>query len=73
MRVFVFGSSVTSDGFYDIDVGIDGDVRQEEIVKLKDEFYESTFPYKVDVVNFNEVKEGFKSEVLKSKIVWIKK
>lgn len=72
LKVFVFGSGLNKNHFGDIDLGLIGRVKQNDIYKLKEEFEESNLPYSVDVVNFNQVSDEFKKNVMKSKILWIK-
>jgi len=52
-QVFLFGSGVAKDRFGDLDLEFMGNVSDKDIVKLKDNFYNSTLPYNVDAVNFN--------------------
>ncbi|MEK7673505.1 MAG: nucleotidyltransferase domain-containing protein [Patescibacteria group bacterium] len=72
-QVFIFGSSAKGDQFGDIDVGIMGDITNKKARELKEFFEESNFPFFVDVVNFNEVDEAFKKNVLNNQIIWIKR
>jgi len=73
VQVFIFGSSATSDKFGDIDVGIIGEVTDQEIHQLKDYFENSTFPFFVDIINLNNVEDSFKNNVLNNKVIWIKR
>ncbi|MCD4812978.1 nucleotidyltransferase domain-containing protein [bacterium] len=71
-KLFIFGSSVESDSFHDVDVGVldccpDG----KTLTKLHDALEKSTIPYKIDVVDFNQVEPDFKEKILKGKILWI--
>ena len=71
-QIFLFGSSIGRDRFGDIDIGIMGkDVEDRSISHLQEQFEESFFPYIVDIVNFNSVREPFRSHVLKQPLVWI--
>lgn len=72
IKIFIFGSSAKNKSFADIDIGIMGDVTTTEIRQLKEFFEESTFPFLVDVINFNNVDESFKNNVLDNKVIWIK-
>lgn len=72
VQVFIFGSSTNSEKFGDIDVGIMGKVTDQEIRELKDYFENSTFPFFVDIINFNTVDNSFKNNVLNNKVIWIK-
>lgn len=71
-QIFLFGSSIKEDRFGDIDIGILGkDVEDRSIADLKNQFEESSFPFLIDIVNFNTVREPFRSHVLKQPLVWI--
>jgi predicted nucleotidyltransferase len=71
-RYFLFGSSVREKKFRDIDVGVVGAGGQKDLATLRDRFYESAIPYKVDVVDFDTADSGFRDYVLKNEpIVWI--
>ena len=71
-QFFIYGSSLIKKLFGDVDLGIMGDVKKVDIIKLKEEFTNSTLPYFVDVVNFNTASKAFKENVFNKKIVWIK-
>jgi predicted nucleotidyltransferase len=70
-KVFIFGSSLTREKFGDVDIGLLGD-GAEAASKIKAGFEDSTFPYFVDVVNFNKVSKEFRDNVFNNKILWIK-
>ncbi len=74
VKVFLFGSRVTNrDSFNsDIDVAIlPGKNFDDRILcRIKDELEESYIPFKVDIVNLNEVDEGFKKHTLKQAVQW---
>jgi len=73
LEFFIFGSSLTKDHFGDIDLGVRGDIKQEDIIKLKQSLIDSTLPYFVDVINFNKVSQEFKDNVFNNcRILWIK-
>ncbi|MCX6734604.1 MAG: hypothetical protein NTZ25_01695 [Candidatus Peregrinibacteria bacterium] len=73
LKIFIFGSSVKSKKFGDIDVGIMGDVTDAQIRELKAYFEDSNFPFFVDIINFNKVEESFSKNVLTNQILWIKR
>ena len=54
------------------DIGIipKGNFDTKKITLLKERIEQSNIPYKVDVVNFNEVGDAFKQEALKEYITW---
>ena len=63
---FLFGSFVRERHFHDIDVGLLG-ATSHEIVQMREEFEESSFPFKVDVIDFPtdiKFKEKFSKKVL---------
>lgn len=63
-KVFIFGSSIKSDSFWDIDVGILDPVKKESIRALSEELEKSTFPFIVDLVDFNTVGPDFYESVI---------
>ncbi len=68
--IFLFGSSVHRPHFHDIDIGV-FDGGEDDIAALRDEFEESTFPYKVDVINFSSVSNTFREKVFEEGVVWL--
>ncbi len=71
-RFFIFGSSATDEKFNDIDLGIiNGKIDRNKMEKLKEEFEESSIPYKIDVINFNDADQKFRDKILKEKIIWL--
>lgn len=71
-RVFIFGSALRSNTFADVDVGLLGEsISDSDIYRTKEEFEESTLPYKVDLVNFSTADKDFKKEVLNGEIKWL--
>lgn len=73
LKIFIFGSSLKSKKFGDIDVGVMGDVSDNQIRELKAYFEDSNFPFFVDIINFNKVDESFKKNVLTNQVLWIKR
>ncbi|MFH0755261.1 MAG: nucleotidyltransferase domain-containing protein [bacterium] len=73
IKFFVFGSSLIKEHFGDIDLGVMGDIRDRDLSSLKEGFVNSTFPYFVDIINFNKVSDEFKNNIFnnKNKILWI--
>ncbi len=71
-KVFVFGSVLFREKFKDIDLGVAGEIDEKKLIALKEELEDSTFPYFVDVVNFNLVEKDFKDHVFSyDKIIWL--
>jgi predicted nucleotidyltransferase len=72
-RYFLFGSAVRKEKFRDIDLGVVGNKSsQKKLSDLRDRFYDSAIPYKVDVVDFDAADEDFREYVLHNEpVVWI--
>jgi hypothetical protein len=71
LKFFIFGSSLIKEHFGDLDLGVIGKVENKELIKLKEEFTNSTLPYFVDIINFNKVSNEFKKNIFNNKILWI--
>ncbi len=73
-RYFLFGSSVRRDRFGDIDLGVVGNrASRKPLGDLREQFYDSTIPYAVDVVDFDEADGSFRDYVLQNEpILWIR-
>ena len=69
---FLFGSFVRERHFHDIDVGLLG-ATSHEIVQMREEFEESSFPFKVDVIDFSKADIKFKEKVFQEGVVWLTK
>jgi len=63
-KVFLFGSSIQCEKFWDIDVGLLGEINPQKLRNLKEELETSTFPFLVDLVDFNNVKKDFQDSVI---------
>ena len=72
-RYFVFGSATRKEKFFDIDLGVKGNSdAKKDLSRLRELFEESTFPYFVDVVDFDSASEKFTNYVYDNeKILWI--
>ena len=74
--VFLFGSRADGTNYFasDIDIGVKGsDLLDKKIIyKIKDKIDESMVPFKVDIIDFNDVNETFKKEALKDIEIWNK-
>lgn len=72
-RYFLFGSAVRKERYGDIDVGVVGNtVSQKNLGDLRDYFYDSDIPYKVDVVDFDSASHTFTEYVFKREpIIWL--
>ena len=70
-KFFIFGSSVLSEKFSDVDLGFLGEVSGNQASKIREELEESPIPYKFDLVDFDNDEESFKNKVLNEKIIWL--
>ena len=74
VKIFLFGSRARSDNYKasDVDIGVIPYDKLDSInlSLLKERIHNSNIPYKVEIVNFNEVSEDFKNEALKDIEVW---
>ena len=63
-KFYIFGSRAKGKNreFSDIDIAIESpDFTLEKKLRLLSDFENSTFPYEVDIVDLNTVKENFKN------------
>ena len=74
VQVFLFGSRARNDNanHSDVDIGYIpyGEFDRGKILILNERIENSTIPYKVEIVNFNEVSEDFKIAALKDAVIW---
>lgn len=74
VKVFIFGSRARGDNYTasDVDIGYVsyGKLDEKKITMLKYKLENSNIPYKVEIVNFNEVSKDFKKEALKDIEIW---
>lgn len=72
-RYFLFGSATRNRKFHDIDLAVVGNqTTKKDLAALKDQLYDSTIPYKVDVVDFDGTDPSFREFVLGHEpIIWI--
>ena len=69
IEIFIFGSRVQGNAleYSDVDIALK-DVKKisfEILLKLRARFEDSTFPYKVDIVDLNNLKENFREIIEK--------
>ena len=73
--IFLFGSRATKENhrFSDMDIGIipGKNFDHRILYALKDKLADSIVPFKIDIVNFGQVTNEFKTEAMKH-IVWWK-
>ncbi len=70
-KIYIFGSRVKNKAkkYSDIDIALDcKNLNDEILLKIKNEFENSTLPYEVDVVDLNTISETFKSHIIKDMI-----
>lgn len=71
-KVFIYGSAAANEKFSDVDIGfLSEKPPKDALFKIKEALEESTLPYKVDIVDFNQAGADFKQEVFKNKIIWL--
>lgn len=74
IKIILFGSRARKDfnASSDVDIGLIpyGKINKDKITYLRDTVEQMNIPYKVEIVNFEEVSEDFKREALKEAIVW---
>lgn len=70
--IFIYGSAARKQKYHDIDVGIKSEEKlSDKIYLIREDLENSTIPYSVDIVDFNNVDKNFKDKVFKSEIVWL--
>ena len=62
---YAFGSRASNKAkpFSDLDICYRGEISRDLLLKMKSEFYESNLPYKVDLVAYSKLPEGFLQEI----------
>ena len=74
VEVVLFGSRARKDNnkTSDVDVGIlpHGVFDEKKLVFLKEKVEELNIPYKIELIDFREVSEDFKTLALKDAVVW---
>jgi hypothetical protein len=72
VKACIFGSSLREETFGDVDIALFGDVAIDDVLLLKDVFFESDFPRPVDIIRFETADETFKKYVLEEEVKeWI--
>jgi len=73
-KFYIFGSRANGkySEYSDVDIAIDyPGMSLEQKLKLEFDFENSTFPYEVDIVDLNAIKENFKN-IIKDDLVELK-
>ena len=69
VEIFIFGSRTQGKAleYSDVDIALKDDekISIDAILKLRVKFENSTFPYKVDIVDLNNLKDEFKKIIEK--------
>ncbi len=75
-EVFLFGSRAAGNNrkWSDYDIGIlgKGKIPYQILTKAENELEDSDIPYRVDIIDFTQVSDKFKSIALTSKKPWTK-
>ena len=65
VEIYIFGSRMQGNAleYSDVDIALKDKekISIESILKLKVKFENSTFPYEVDIVDLNNIKESFRN------------
>lgn len=61
VEIYIYGSRVQGKAreYSDVDIALKGNIAFNDLLKIKALFEDSTFPYKVDVVDLNTLPEKF--------------
>ncbi len=74
VKIILFGSRARRDNSIgsDVDIGIipHGTINSKKLAVLRAKIDDLNIPYKVEIVNFQEVSSGFKKETMKEAVVW---
>lgn len=73
-KFYIFGSRAKGEyrEYSDIDIAIDcPGMSLEQKLRLESDFENSTFPYEVDIIDLNNIKENFKN-IIKDDLVELK-
>ncbi len=75
IQVYIYGSRTQNNAqnYSDVDIALKSkkSISVEKILRIKTLFQESTFPYKVDIIDLNSIEEYFYN-IIKSDLVKIK-
>lgn len=66
-KIYLFGSRAKGKArkYSDIDIALDNkDLDKTILLKIKNEFENSTLPYEVDVLDLNNISESFKKHII---------
>jgi len=73
-KIYLFGSRArgTNVERADIDIALDAGrpLPQRDVDEVKSMFRESNIMYKIDVVDFHQINEAMKEEILRERVAW---
>ena len=73
-RIYLFGSRArgTNAERADIDIALDAGhpLPQRDVDEIGSMFRESNIMYKIDIVDFHQVSNAMRDEILKERIIW---
>lgn len=73
-KIYLFGSRArgSNQKSSDIDIALDTGVQLEriEVGEIRDMLNASNIPYKIDVVDFNNIPEPMQENIIKERIIW---
>ena len=74
VKIYLFGSRArgTNSARADIDIALDGGkpLAIEDVDEIKGMFKESNIMYHIDIVDFHQVSELMRNEILKERVIW---
>lgn len=74
VTIVLFGSRARKEHkkYSDVDIGLipARGIDEKVITLLKEKIENSNIPYKVDIININEVTEDFRKQILKDAVTW---
>jgi len=71
-QFFVFGSSLETGRFSDVDIAIVGDIGEEKAISLaKEDLEESLIPYKIDLIYLKKTEKFFQTKLKNEKKLWL--
>lgn len=73
-KIYLFGSRVrdTNAEWADIDIALDAGrpLSLQDVDEVKSMFGESNIMYKIDVVDFHQINDVMREEILRERVVW---
>ena len=73
-KIYLFGSRArgTNQEFSDIDIALDAGtkLRRADVGEARDMLSESNIPYKIDIVDFQDISEEMRKFILQEGILW---